>query len=139
MLSSMRLCSNVPAQYAIATALNNFDSIKALTLPGGRLYEQREYAWRRLNEIPGLSCLKPGGALYLFPKLDPGRFGITDDQQFVYDLLRREKVLLVQGTGFNWPEPDHFRIVFLPDLEMQHNAFERIERFLTNYHQGDNK
>jgi alanine-synthesizing transaminase len=135
MLSSMRLCSNVPAQYAIATALNNFDSIKALTLPGGRLYEQREYAWRRLNEISGLSCVKPQGALYLFPKLDAKRFGVKDDQQLVYDLLRSEKVLLVQGTGFNWPEPNHFRIVFLPDLELLHNAFSRVERFLTEYHQ----
>ncbi|HEY8463300.1 MAG TPA: pyridoxal phosphate-dependent aminotransferase [Bacillota bacterium] len=133
MLSSMRLCSNVPAQYAIATALNNFDSIRELTLPDGRLYQQREYAWRRLNQIPGLSCVKPRGALYLFPKIDTARFNIQDDVQLVYDLLEQEKVLLVQGTGFNWPEPDHFRIVFLPDLELLQDAFARIERFLNGY------
>jgi alanine-synthesizing transaminase len=136
MLSSMRLCSNVPSQYAIAPALKSFDSIHKLTLPGGRLYEQREYAWRRLNEIPGLSCVKPQGALYLFPKIDAPKFGIKDDQQLVFDLLRSENVLLVQGTGFNWPEPNHFRIVFLPDLKLQRNAFERIERFLATYQQG---
>ena len=133
MLSSMRLCSNVPAQYAIATALNNFDSIKELTLPGGRLYEQREYAWRRLNEIPGLSCVKPQGALYLFPKIDAKRFNVTNDQQFIFDLLKQERVLLVQGSGFNWPEPNHFRIVFLPSLELLQDAFSRIERFLADY------
>jgi alanine-synthesizing transaminase len=135
MLSSMRLCSNVPAQYAIAAALNNFHSIKELTAPGGRLYRQREYAWRRLNEIPGLSCVKPQGALYLFPRITTGRFGVKDDQQFVFDLLRREKVLLVQGTGFNWPTPDHFRIVFLPKLAILEDAFARIERFLAGYRQ----
>lgn len=135
MLSSMRLCSNVPSQYAIAPALKSFDSIRKLTAPGGRLYEQREYAWRRLNEIPGLSCVKPQGALYLFPKLDALRFGVKDDQQLVFDLLRSENVLLVQGSGFNWPEPNHFRIVFLPDLELQRTAFARIERFLSGYQQ----
>jgi alanine-synthesizing transaminase len=135
MLSSMRLCSNVPAQYAIATALNNFHSIKDLTAPGGRLDRQREYAWRRLNEIPGLSCVKPQGALYLFPQITTGRFGIEDDQQLVFDLLKREKVLLVQGTGFNWLAPDHFRIVFLPELAVLEDAFARIERFLARYRQ----
>jgi alanine-synthesizing transaminase len=135
MLSSMRLCSNVPAQYAIATALNNFHSIKDLTAPGGRLDRQREYAWRRLNEIPGLSCVKPQGALYLFPQITTGRFGIEDDQQLVFDLLKREKVLLVQGTGFNWLAPDHFRIVFLPELAVLEDAFARIERFLAGYRQ----
>ncbi|HBG17451.1 MAG TPA: aminotransferase, partial [Firmicutes bacterium] len=114
MLASMRLCSNVPAQYAIQTALGGYQSIKDLTKPGGRLHEQMEFAWRRINDIPGLSCVKPKGALYLFPKVDTARFKITDDQQFIGDFLRAEKVLLVQGTGFNWPNPDHFRVVFLP-------------------------
>lgn len=135
MLSSMRLCSNVPAQHAIASALNHFDSIRDLTLPGGRLYEQREFAWRRLNEIPGLSCVKPKGALYLFPRIDIQKFNVKDDQQFICDLLREEKVLLVQGTGFNWFEPDHFRIVFLPALEQLTDALARMERFLAGYRQ----
>jgi alanine-synthesizing transaminase len=135
MLSSMRLCSNVPSQYAIEVALKHFESIQELTRPGGRLFEQREYAWRRLNEIPGLSCVKPKGALYLFPKLDAARFKVKDDEQFVYDLLRSENVLLVQGTGFNWPEPDHFRMVFLPPLSQLTEVFERMERFMSSYRQ----
>ncbi len=137
MLSSMRLCSNVPAQYAIEVALNRFDSIKELTKPGGRLYEQREYAWNRVNRIPGLSCVKPKGALYLFPKIDVKCFNIRDDQRFIQDLLMEEKVLLVQGTGFNWPEPDHFRIVFLPAVGQLEDALERMERFLVRYRQRE--
>lgn len=137
MLSSMRLCSNVPAQYAIEIALNNYESIKKLTNPGGRLYEQREYAWSRVNQIPGLSCVKPKGALYLFPKIDVKRFNIRDDQRFIQDLLMKEKVLLVQGTGFNWLEPDHFRIVFLPAVGQLEDALERMERFLGGYWQRE--
>ena len=137
MLSSMRLCSNVPAQYAIEVALNDFESIKELTKPGGRLYGQREYAWNRINRIPGLSCVKPKGALYLFPKIDVKRFNIKDDERFILDLLVAEKVLLVQGTGFNWPEPDHFRIVFLPSVEQLADALSRMERFLMGYRQRE--
>lgn len=137
MLSSMRLCSNVPAQYAIEVALNNFESIKELTQPGGRLYEQREYAWSKVNQIPGLSCVKPKGALYLFPKVDVKRFNIRNDERFIQDLLIEEKVLLVQGTGFNWPEPDHFRIVFLPTVGQLEDALGRMERFLAGYWQQE--
>ena len=105
MLASMRLCSNVPAQYAIETALERENSIAELTKPGGRLYKQIGFAWRRINQIPGLSCVRPSGAFYLFPKVDVTRFQIRDDQQFIKDFLTAEKVLLVQGTGFNWPAP----------------------------------
>ncbi len=136
MLASMRLCSNVPAQYAIQTALGGYQSIKDLTKPGGRLYEQMEFATRRINEIPGLSCVRPKGAFYLFPKVDIARFNITDDQQFIGDFLTTEKVLLVQGTGFNWPNPDHFRVVLLPGIETLRSAFDRLERFLFTYNQG---
>jgi alanine-synthesizing transaminase len=135
MLSSMRLCSNVPAQYALEAAMKGHQSILDLTKPGGRLWEQKEYAYRRINEIPGLSCTKPHGAFYLFPKVDVKRFNIQDDQQFMKDLLVEERVLLVQGTGFNWPEPDHFRIVLLPCIQDMEAAFQRIEHFLAGYHQ----
>ncbi len=134
-LASMRLCPNVPTQHAIQTALGGYQSIQEFLYPGGRLYDQREYAWQRLNEIDGLSCVKPLGALYLFPKIDTGKFNIESDEQFALDLLRQEKVLVVQGTGFNWSEPDHFRIVFLPRVEELEEAFERIERFLDGYRQ----
>ncbi|NLW56414.1 MAG: pyridoxal phosphate-dependent aminotransferase [Firmicutes bacterium] len=136
MLASMRLCSNVPAQYAIKPALNEPQSIKDLTQPGGRLYTQMEYAWRRINQIPGVSCVRPKGAFYLFPKVDTARFNITDDQQFVADFLTAEKVLLVQGTGFNWPHPDHFRVVLLPEIEVISSAFDRLEKFLATYDQS---
>ncbi|HEY8345437.1 MAG TPA: pyridoxal phosphate-dependent aminotransferase, partial [Bacillota bacterium] len=115
-LASMRLCSNVPAQYAIQTALGGYQSINDLVAPGGRLREQRDFAYEAINSIPGLSCTKPQGAFYMFPRLDTRRFQVTDDQKFILDLLLQEKVLLVQGTGFNWPAPDHFRLVFLPEL-----------------------
>ncbi|HEX3048078.1 MAG TPA: pyridoxal phosphate-dependent aminotransferase [Bacillota bacterium] len=134
-LSTMRLCSNVPAQYAIQTALGGYQSIKDLTKPGGRLREQRDYVFSRINQIPGLSCTKPKGAFYCFPKVDVKRFNIRDDQRFVLDYLLQEKVLLVQGTGFNWPEPDHFRLVFLPYVEEIKNALDRLERFLGGYQQ----
>jgi alanine-synthesizing transaminase len=135
MLASMRLCSNVPAQFAIQTALGGYQSIKELTKPGGRLREQRDLTYRRLNEIPGISCTKPQGAFYVFPKIDIKRFNITSDEQFIMDLLLREKVLLVKGTGFNWPEPDHFRIVYLPELDILESALSGIERFLSGYRQ----
>ena len=117
MLASMRLCANVPVQHAIQTALGGYQSINELILPGGRLLEQRDLAWQMLNDIPGVSCTKPQGALYLFPKLDLKRYNIIDDQKMALDLLLQEKVLLVQGSGFNWPKPDHFRIVTLPRVD----------------------
>ena len=135
MLASMRLCANVPTQHAVRTALGGPQSITAYTRPGGRLYEQRELAWRLLNEIEGLSCVKPKGALYFFPRLCPVRFNIRDDERFALDLLRREKLLVVQGTGFNWPQPDHFRIVFLPHADELADAIGRLKRFLRHYRQ----
>ena len=135
MLASMRLCSNVPAQYAIPAALEGRQSIDDLIAPGGRLFEQREYTYKKLQEIPGISCVKPQAGLYFFPRLDTERFNIRDDEQFVLDFLRKEKVLLVQGTGFNWPYPDHFRIVFLPPLEELTAALDKLARFLQDYRQ----
>jgi alanine-synthesizing transaminase len=134
-LASMRLCANVPGQHAIQTALGGYQSIREFIVPGGRLYEQRELAWSMLNAIDGVSCVKPLGALYLFPKLDTRRFNISNDDQFALDLLRQEKILVVQGTGFNWPEPDHFRIVFLPRVEELEHALGRLEHFLRDYRQ----
>lgn len=135
-LASMRLCPNVPTQHAIQTALGGYQSIVEFLQPGGRLREQRDYAWQRLNAMEGISCVKPDGALYLFPKLDVKHFNITDDEQFALDLLRQEKVLVVQGTGFNWPSPDHFRIVFLPRIEDLEESLDRIEHFLDDYRQA---
>ncbi|MEG1432775.1 MULTISPECIES: pyridoxal phosphate-dependent aminotransferase [Eubacterium] len=135
-LSTMRLCANVPAQHAIQTSLGGYQSIDDLIAPTGRLYEQRNIVYKRLNEIPGISCVKPDGALYAFPKIDTQRFNITDDTQFALDLLKREKVLLVQGTGFNWSEPDHFRVVFLPDPIKLAETMDRLERFMANYIQA---
>jgi alanine-synthesizing transaminase len=132
-LASMRLCSNVPTQHAIQTALGGHQSIFELTKPGGRLYEQRNIAWELLNDIEGISCVKPKGALYLFPKIDTQRFNIKDDEQFVLDLLLAEKVLMVQGTGFNWSKPDHFRVVFLPHVEQLQESMGRVKRFLDDY------
>ena len=134
-LASMRLCPNVPTQHAIQTALGGRQSIQDFIQPGGRLFEQRQRAWEGLNAIDGVSSSKPRGALYLFPKLDVRKFNITDDEKFTLDLLRQEKVLVVQGTGFNWPEPDHFRIVFLPRVEELDEALGRLDRFLNNYRQ----
>ncbi len=134
-LASMRLCSNVPSQHAIQTALGGHQSIFELTAPGGRLHEQRNLAWELLNKIDGVSCTKPKGALYLFPKLDTKRFNVRDDMQFVLDFLIAEKVLTVQGTGFHWPKPDHFRVVFLPHVEQIRESIGRLERFLANYRQ----
>lgn len=134
-LASMRLCSNVPTQHAIQTALGGRQSIQDLIAPGGRLFEQRQWAWDRLNAIDGITCTKPKGALYLFPKLDVRKFNISNDEQFALDLLRQEKVLVVQGSGFNWPEPDHFRIVFLPRIEELDDALNRLDTFLHKYRQ----
>jgi alanine-synthesizing transaminase len=133
MLASMRLCSNVPAQFAIQTALGGYQSIDDLVAPTGRLCRQRDLAWKMLNDIPGVSCTKPQGAMYLFPRLDPKMYPIDDDQQFILELLLEEKVLLVQGSGFNWPNPDHFRVVFLPNMDDLTEAITRIARFLDNY------
>jgi len=135
-LASMRLCANMPAQHAIAAALGGRQSIKDLILPGGRLLEQRDTAWKLLNEIPGVSCVKPRGALYAFPKLDPKVYPIKDDAQLVLDLLKREHIYVVQGTGFNWPDPDHFRLVTLPRTEELADAITRIGSFLQTYAQA---
>ncbi len=132
-LASMRLCANVPAQYGIQTALGGYQSINDLVAPGGRLARQRDLAHRLLAEIPGVSCVKPQAAMYLFPRLDPRLYPIADDQQFILDLLLEEKVLLVQGSGFNWPSPDHLRVVFLPHEDDLTEAIARIARFLERY------
>jgi len=133
MLASMRLCSNVPAQYGIQTALGGYQSINDLVAPGGRLAKQRDLAWKLLTDIPGVSCVKPQGAMYLFPRLDPKMYPIADDQEFILELLLEEKVLLVQGSGFNWPNTDHFRVVFLPNVDDLTEAIGRIARFLEHY------
>jgi alanine-synthesizing transaminase len=135
MLSNMRLCANVPAQFGIQTALGGYQSINDLVLPGGRLKEQRDTAVELVNSIPGLSTVMPRGALYCFPKIDVKRFNITDDEKFVMDLLKEKHILLVHGTGFNWDKPDHFRIVFLPDKETLADAIKRLGSFLENYRQ----
>lgn len=132
-LSSMRLCANVPAQHAIQTALGGYQSINELILPGGRLLEQRDLAWEMLNAIPGVTCSKPEGAIYMFPRLDPEVYPVHDDEQLVLDLLNQEKILLVQGTGFNWPHPDHVRIVFLPNKVDMEDAIDRFANFLRGY------
>jgi alanine-synthesizing transaminase len=135
MLSSMRLCANVPGQYAIQTALGGYQSINDLVAPNGRLAKQRDLAWKLITAIPGVTCVKPKSALYLFPKLNPEMYPIKDDQQFVADLLKEEKVLLVQGSGFNWAQPDHFRVVFLPHEDVLTEAIARLARFLERYRQ----
>ncbi|MBU3568324.1 pyridoxal phosphate-dependent aminotransferase [Polynucleobacter alcilacus] len=135
MLASMRLCANVPGQYAIQTALGGYQSINDLVAEGGRLAKQRDLAWKLITAIPGVTCVKPKSALYLFPKLDPEMYPIADDQQFVADLLKEEKVLLVQGSGFNWNQSDHFRIVFLPHEDVLQEAISRLARFLERYRQ----
>jgi alanine-synthesizing transaminase len=133
MLASMRLCSNTPGQYAIQTALGGYQSIDDLVAPSGRLCRQRDVAHSLLTAIPGVTCVKPKAALYMFPRLDPAIYPIADDQQFAYDLLAEEKLLIVQGTGFNWPTPDHFRLVFLPNTDDLAEAITRIDRFLAGY------
>ncbi|MBD1571788.1 pyridoxal phosphate-dependent aminotransferase [Vibrio sp. S17_S38] len=135
MLASMRLCANVPMQHAIQTALGGYQSINELLLPGGRLLEQRNKAYELITQIPGITCVKPKGAMYLFPKIDTKKYKIKDDAKMVLDFLIQEKVLLVQGTGFNWKQPDHFRIVTLPHVEDLEIAIGRFERFLSTYSQ----
>jgi alanine-synthesizing transaminase len=130
-LSNMRLCANVPAQFAVQTALGGYQSINELILPGGRLREQRDLAWNLITSIPGISCVKPRGAIYMFPKLDPQMYPIKDDARFVLDLLEKEKILLVQGSAFNITDSQHFRIVFLPNADVLTQAIGKIERFLS--------
>lgn len=133
MLSSMRLCANVPGQWAIQTALGGYQTINDLVCEGGRLRRQRDLAYELITAIPGVTCVKPSAALYMFPRLDPKIYPIADDQKFMYELLQETRVLLVQGTGFNWPQTDHFRIVFLPHEDDLREAIARIARFLENY------
>jgi alanine-synthesizing transaminase len=133
MLANMRLCANVPAQHAIQTALGGRQSIHDLVLPGGRLRDQRDAAMTALKAIPGVTCVQPRGALYVFPRLDPAMYPIEDDQDFVLQLLREQHVLVVQGSGFNWPRPDHLRIVTLPRADDLTEAIRRIGAFLAGY------
>jgi alanine-synthesizing transaminase len=135
LLANMRLCPNVPAQYAIEPALSGKHSIAGLLQPGGRLREQRDRSWRKMNEIPGVDCVKPAGALYLFPRLDPDVYKISDDERMVIDLLEREHLLLSHGTGFNLPTADHLRLVFLAAVDVLDDAIGRLARFLDGYHQ----
>lgn len=135
MLSSMRLCSNVLSQQIIQTALGGYQSVDELLLPGGRIYEQREYIYNAINDIPGLSAVKPKAAFYIFPKIDTKHFNITNDEQFVLDFLHEHKILLVHGGGFNWPDPDHFRIVYLPKLDDLKVTAKKMREFLTTYRQ----
>lgn len=135
MLSNMRLCSNVPAQSIVQTALGGHQSVKDYIKPGGRIYEQREVAYNLLNDIPGVTAVKPKAAFYIFPKLDTKKFHITDDEKFALDLLKDKKVLIVHGGGFNWSEPDHFRVVYLPRTEVLTEAIQKIGDFLSYYHQ----
>ena len=133
MLASMRLCANVPGQWAVQTALGGYQSINDLICEGGRLRQQRDLAYELINAIPGVSCVKPQGALYMFPRLDPEIYPIKDDQEFFLEVLQETKVMLVQGTGFNWPHPDHFRIVFLPHEADLREAINRLADFLARY------
>lgn len=135
MLSNMRLCSNVPAQTIIQTALGGYQSVNEYIRPGGRIYEQREFVYHALKGIPGISVVKPKAAFYIFPKLDTEKFHITNDEQFAYDFLREKRVLLVHGGGFNWKEPDHFRVVYLPDLRTLESATGKLADFLSHYRQ----
>ena len=136
LLANMRMCANVPAQHAIQTALGGYQSINELVAPGGRFHDQVKLASRLLNEIPGVSCVEPSGALYCFPKLDHDLYPIDDDQQFVIDLLHAKKILVTHGTGFNWFEPDHFRVVALPEEDVLVEAIGRIAEYLETIRQG---
>ena len=133
MLANMKLCANVPGQWAIQTALGGYQSINDLVAEGGRLRVQRDLAWKLLTQIPGVTCVKPQGSLYMFPRLDPKMYPIEDDREFFKQLLEATRVLLVQGTGFNWPHPDHFRVVFLPHETQLREAIARIADFLATY------
>ncbi len=136
MLSNMRLCSNVPAQSIVQTALWGHQSVKNYVVPGGRIYEQREYVYKALNDIPGISAVKPNAAFYIFPKIDVQKFNITNDEQFALDLLREKKILLIHGGGFNWREPDHFRVVYLPRLDVLQECMEKFSDFMSHYRQN---
>ncbi len=136
MLSNMRLCSNVPAQSIVQTALWGHQSVQGYVVPGGRVYEQREYVYNALNSIDGITAVKPKGGFYIFPKIDTAKFNITDDEQFALDLLHEKKILLVPGKGFNWGKPDHFRVVYLPRIEVLSECMENLEQFLGHYRQG---
>ena len=135
MLSNMRLCSNVPAQSIVQTALGGYQSVNNYIVPGGRIYEQREYIYNALKDMPGVSVVKPKAAFYIFPKLDVKKFNLMDDEKFALDLLRDKKILVVHGGGFNWKEPDHFRIVYLPRIEVLKESMEKLGDFLSYYHQ----
>ena len=136
LLSSMRLCSNVPAQSVIPTALANLNTTKELLVPGGRIYEQREYITRALNDIPGVTAVKPEAAFYIFPRLDRKKFGLVDDERFALDFLRKKHILITHGAGFHWETPDHFRVVYLPEIEVLKTACGRLAEFLRHYHQN---
>ena len=136
LLAKMRLCSNVPGQSIIQTSLGGYQSADELLQPGGRIYEQREYIYNALNQIPGISVVKPTAAFYIFPKVDVEKFGVHSDEQMCLDLLKREKILVTSGTGFHWPEPDHFRIVYLPNLDTLQSAMRKLTRFFGDYYQG---
>lgn len=135
MLSNMRLCSNVPAQSIVQTALGGYQSVGEYIVPGGRIYEQREYIYKALNDIPGISAVKPKAAFYIFPKIDTQKFNIVNDEQFALDLLREKKILIIHGGGFNWDKPDHFRVVYLPRIEVLSDAMEKLADFLSTYKQ----
>jgi alanine-synthesizing transaminase len=135
MLSNMRLCSNVPAQSIVQTALGGHQSVNDYIVPGGRIYEQREYIYKALNDIPGISAVKPKAAFYIFPKIDTKKFNIYDDEKFALDLLQDKKILIVHGGGFNWEQPDHFRIVYLPQIEVLEESMQKLGDFLSYYHQ----
>lgn len=135
MLSNMRLCSNVPAQSIVQTALGGHQSVRDYIVPGGRIYEQREYIYKALNDIPGITAVKPKAAFYIFPKIDVKKFNITNDEQFALDLLREKKILIIHGGGFNWAEPDHFRVVYLPRIEVLEESMGKLTDFLESYRQ----
>lgn len=135
MLSNMRLCSNVPAQSIVQTALGGYQSVGEYIVPGGRIYEQREYIYKALNDIPGISAVKPKAAFYIFPKIDTQKFNIVNDEQFALDLLREKKILIIHGGGFNWDKLDHFRVVYLPRIEVLSDAMEKLADFLSTYKQ----
>lgn len=135
MLSNMRLCSNVPAQSIVQTALGGHQSVESYLVPGGRIYEQREFIYKALTDIPGITCVKPKAAFYMFPKIDVKKFNITNDEQFALDLLRDKKILLVHGSGFNWKQPDHFRVVYLPRVGVLRESMEKLTDFFRYYHQ----
>ena len=136
MLSNMLLCSNFPAQSIVQTALWGYQSVKNYIVPGGRVYEQREYVYKALNDIPGITAVKPKAAFYIFPKIDVKKFNITNDEKFALDLLRDKKLLLINGRGFNWSEPDHFRVVYLPRVEVLEDAMGKLKDFLSYYRQA---